>query len=628
MSDSQVSVLIVFANPRGTSPLRLGTEDRAIRESIKLSRYRDNILLKTCHASTIHDLRRALLEDEFQIVHISGHGTEGGLVLEDELGGQYVVPQQALADLLKAYSPPLKCVILNACFSLSQGQLMSLGVPFTIAMEGTINDDAAIEFSRGFYDAIGAKRDIDFAYEEGCRSVKLAAPGKTFVSQILTEFKAESKRNPFPYDSWTAVNEINWSENIVTWFENNFYTNQLKTTEEILKYVALIAKQSTSDSIAQKKVIELGKAIFEKIKKSEKKVDQQFVRVFELLSLGLHHQHSHLFAAPKVYISNLIYIPDYSSILLATKYSGFGNYQASIELLNSLSSNCPLASYIVGQAYRKLGKYNLAESYLNDGLRDTDLWHEHKCPYNKRFSVLCNGALLKSSILRAKAVIQRKQKKNELAENNYILAEQILETEIKNRLLENRVPEIDNDDIQTSYNVSNLNTVLSDIYFSHGYYWYENKNFDQGKLYFSKSIEALERSDEEWDSPYTRLAIIELVNGNYENATQLFTKAYIICAKTPIQKNREASISKALCTLGLKVLEVIHSNEGLLTTSTPLADLKSALSQKPPLTLGPLECHRDDAKHMLAGFSTNNSAKQLIDEFIYIIEREINATRK
>lgn len=187
MSNSHVRVLIVFANPRGTSPLQLGTEDRAIRESIKLSRYRDNISLQTCHASTIHDLRRALLDHEYQIIHISGHGTDTGLMLEDELGGNSVVPQQALADLFQVYSPPLKCVILNACYSLSQGQLTSLGVPFTVAMEGPISDNAAIEFSRGFYDAIGAGRDIEFAYEEGCRTASLAAPDAHFLSNIFKD---------------------------------------------------------------------------------------------------------------------------------------------------------------------------------------------------------------------------------------------------------------------------------------------------------------------------------------------------------------------------------------------------------------------------------------------------------
>lgn len=183
----QVEVLIVFANPRGTDALRLGSEDRAIRQSIKLSRYRDNISLTTCHAATVHDLRRALLEGSYQVVHISGHGTDTGLVLEDELGGQYIVPQHALADLFGAYSPPLKCVVLNACFSISQGELTSMSVPFTVAMEGSIGDEAAIEFSRGFYDAIGAGKDIEFAYQEGCRTARLAAPDSQFISNIIKQ---------------------------------------------------------------------------------------------------------------------------------------------------------------------------------------------------------------------------------------------------------------------------------------------------------------------------------------------------------------------------------------------------------------------------------------------------------
>ena len=181
----QTNILVVFANPRGTDPMRLGSEDRTILESIRLGRYRDRISLTRIHAATIHDLRRALLDNAFQVVHISSHGTGMGLVLEDELGGKYVVPQQALAELLQAYSPPIDCVILNACYSVTQGQLMSMGVPFTIVMEGPISDKAAIEFSRGFYDSLGAAKTLDFAYEEGCRTVKLAAPGAEFVSKLL-----------------------------------------------------------------------------------------------------------------------------------------------------------------------------------------------------------------------------------------------------------------------------------------------------------------------------------------------------------------------------------------------------------------------------------------------------------
>ena len=185
-TDTKTKVLLVFANPNFTTPLQLGREARAIREAIKLSRYRDNIELIVREAATIHDVRRALLEEEPRIVHFSGHGSNQGLMLEDESGTAYIVPQEALAELLKAYSPPLQCVILNACYSTSQGQLVSLGVPFTIAMDGPISDKAAIEFARGFYDAIGASKQIDRAYKEGVMTVNLAAPDTHFVSHLLT----------------------------------------------------------------------------------------------------------------------------------------------------------------------------------------------------------------------------------------------------------------------------------------------------------------------------------------------------------------------------------------------------------------------------------------------------------
>jgi hypothetical protein len=75
---------------------------------------------------------------------------------------------------------------LNACYSLTTGALTSsLGVPYTIAMEGPISDPAAIEFSRGFYDAIGAGKGISFAYEEGCGRVALKGLDGHFEAKLL-----------------------------------------------------------------------------------------------------------------------------------------------------------------------------------------------------------------------------------------------------------------------------------------------------------------------------------------------------------------------------------------------------------------------------------------------------------
>ncbi len=170
----EIRVLVICANPRGTDSLRLGEEDRVLHECIKLARLRDKVRISVKHAATIHDLRRALLDEQYDIIHISGHGTGQGLVFENVAGNVELVPPRALAKQLAAYSPPLKCVILNSCYSLRQGKLLSMGVPFTIAMHGPISDECAIEFTRGFYDALCSGKDIVFAYEEGCRCIELA----------------------------------------------------------------------------------------------------------------------------------------------------------------------------------------------------------------------------------------------------------------------------------------------------------------------------------------------------------------------------------------------------------------------------------------------------------------------
>lgn len=179
------NVLLVFANPQDSDQLRLGAEERVIRESIRRSANRDNIALKSLTAATPHDLRRALLDENFDVVQISGHGSGRGLLFEDERGAVHLLRQEVLADLFEPYTDTLKCVVLNACYSVSQGELISLGIPFTVAMENAISDHSAIEFSRGFYDAIGAGRDFDFAYEEGWRSVKISNLGPAFNARLL-----------------------------------------------------------------------------------------------------------------------------------------------------------------------------------------------------------------------------------------------------------------------------------------------------------------------------------------------------------------------------------------------------------------------------------------------------------
>jgi nucleoside phosphorylase len=198
-NQSKTHVLAVFANPPGTSRLRLDTEERVIREAIRMSRNSDSIVLTTCPAATIRDLSWTLLNDTFQVIHIAGHGSGNGLILANDTGGLFLVDQSTLADLFQEYRSSIQCVVLNACYSFTQGSLISNVVPCTIAMDNALNDHAAIKFSEGFYDALAAGKPIEHAFREGNRRIKFHMPDTSVLPQLL-------KQGEVPIAPTTIVN--------------------------------------------------------------------------------------------------------------------------------------------------------------------------------------------------------------------------------------------------------------------------------------------------------------------------------------------------------------------------------------------------------------------------------------
>ncbi len=82
----------------------------------------------------------------------------------------------------------------------------------------------------------------------------------------------------------------------------------------------------------------------------------------------------------------------------------------------------------------------------------------------------------------------------------------------------------------------------------------------------------------------------------------------------------------ALCTLGLRLIEIRAPQMGRLAFSNPQTDLEEALSKRPRLAVGPLECHRDDARHFLRIPQIPPSAKSLVESFIERLENEIRAS--
>jgi hypothetical protein len=163
------SILFLAAEPTDRVRLRLGEELREIREELSKSRQRDSFKLELPELSLRpRDITRAFLETNASIIHFSGHGGAGGqLFFETEDGSTLLVEPDILADLFKQFSKRIKCVILNACYSEKQAEAISHYIDYVVGMNQAISDNAAIAFSIGFYQAIGAGKNIEEAFELG-----------------------------------------------------------------------------------------------------------------------------------------------------------------------------------------------------------------------------------------------------------------------------------------------------------------------------------------------------------------------------------------------------------------------------------------------------------------------------
>jgi hypothetical protein len=83
--DSLQAILFLGANPKDTGRLRLDQELRDITEGLQRAQKCDQFNLKQKWAVRPRDIQRAILDEQPQIVHFSGHGEgEAGLVFEDQ----------------------------------------------------------------------------------------------------------------------------------------------------------------------------------------------------------------------------------------------------------------------------------------------------------------------------------------------------------------------------------------------------------------------------------------------------------------------------------------------------------------------------------------------------------------
>ncbi|HEX4955801.1 MAG TPA: CHAT domain-containing protein [Thermoanaerobaculia bacterium] len=176
------SVLLVAPRPAGTRPLDQVREAQLVKEALAQL---PEVKVVEPEGQTVESLLEAISASVPTVLHFMGHGdfgegqTEGGLFFEDDEGQPHLVPGSQLAGLLQDLEKP-PIVVLNACgtsmlprldaknpYSHVAEKLVAKGFTTVIAMQFSISDQAAIQFTKHFYRALADGLPVDGAVARG-----------------------------------------------------------------------------------------------------------------------------------------------------------------------------------------------------------------------------------------------------------------------------------------------------------------------------------------------------------------------------------------------------------------------------------------------------------------------------
>ncbi len=254
-------ILILSANPINTGVLRLDEEMRSIQSALERSRSHEQFELISRGAVRIDDLRRALLDNEPQVVHFSGHGTgTNGIVLEDESGQEQLVSTDSLSNLFELFKDKVECVLLNACYSEIQAETIHHHIDCVIGMERAVTDIAAINFATAFYDALGAGRSYAESFQFGRNNIDLHGILESLTPKIKIRNNSKTLfANKQPKSNMTEKRTIkigtgNYNERIEgDYIQGNYYAaskqqNLAEAAAEIQKLLEQLDKSYPTDT--------------------------------------------------------------------------------------------------------------------------------------------------------------------------------------------------------------------------------------------------------------------------------------------------------------------------------------------------------------------------------------------
>lgn len=165
----QEKLRLLMLASSGEGDLRVGREQKRIKDAVQFASGRDLIALDLRPAATGDDLLNGLTQGRPHIVHFSGHGNEAVVVFEQDTDSPNpgaVVAAGTLAAAIRAVDDPPLLVVLNACSSAKQAERIADGIAaFAIGHSDSITDSDAIAYAARFYASLADGQSIQAAHD-------------------------------------------------------------------------------------------------------------------------------------------------------------------------------------------------------------------------------------------------------------------------------------------------------------------------------------------------------------------------------------------------------------------------------------------------------------------------------
>ena len=97
-------------------------------------------------------------------------------MFEDALGDSKPVDAEFIVELLSKMTLTLQCAVLNACFTAKLADGLSAHRLYVIGCDSSIDDEAAVMFSRVFYQALSAGHTYRESFDLAVTDLKINAP--------------------------------------------------------------------------------------------------------------------------------------------------------------------------------------------------------------------------------------------------------------------------------------------------------------------------------------------------------------------------------------------------------------------------------------------------------------------